>query len=312
MVAKLSFTADANDHLILKRREALRTRLANFVVAYAASLAINAALLLLMFVEIEVWVEIPVVEETPIDIVVEPPPLDAPEIMQENPPPPAAEQPPSAPASTPNVADEERQLKAPPGQETIAGDGTGDNPNGSTPRREATRDRYAEEIDPDPRKEISRLIAPAAPKPVPREQPRTAPPRPSRKPVAKEKPRVATTETEPTVKKKEIHCGADATRFFPSPPTLRQGEVLGQLTESQAASAMEANQRVFDLRINPHYIGNTRLAVHIDGMPAGGSSVVLLPRGLSARAGDRIEFLGGHADPSMPCHYVPPLVSRVF
>ncbi len=110
----MSFTADANDHLILKRREALRTRLANFVVAYAASLAINAALLLLMFVEIEVSVEIPVVEETPIDIVVEPPPIDAAEIMQENPPPPAAEQRPSAPASTPNVADEERQLKAPP------------------------------------------------------------------------------------------------------------------------------------------------------------------------------------------------------
>ena len=146
----MSFTADANDHLILKRREALRTRLANFVVAYAASLTINAALLLLMFVEIEVWVEIPVVEETPIDIVVEPPPIDAAEIMQENPPPPAAEQRPSAPASTPNVADEERQLKAPPAQETIAGDGTGDNASGSTPRPEAARDRYSRGNRPGP------------------------------------------------------------------------------------------------------------------------------------------------------------------
>ena len=309
----MSFTIDASDHLILKRREPFRTRLANVVVAYGASLAINVALLLLMFVEITVWVEIPVVEETPIDIVVEPPaPLDASDIMPENPPPPAAEQPPGSPASTPIVADEERQLKAPPAQETIAGDGTGDNASGSTPRREAARDRESEEIDPDPRKEISRLIAPAAPKPVPREQPRTAPPRPSQKPVAKEKPRVATTETEPTVKKKEIHCGADATRFFPSSPTLRQGEVLGQLTESQAASAMEVNQRLFDLRINPHYIGNARLAVHIDGMPVSGSSVVLLPRGLSARAGDRIEFLSGHVDPSTPCHYIPPVVSRVL
>jgi hypothetical protein len=308
----MSFTIDASDHLILKRHEPLRTRLANFAVAYAASLAINVALLLLMFIEITVWVEIPVVEETPIDVVVEPPRLDAPDIAPENPPPPVAEQRPSAPASTPIVADEERQLKAPPGQETIAGDGTGDNPSGSTPRREATRDRESEEIDPDPRKEISRLIAPAAPKPVPRDQPRTAPPRPSRKPVAKEKPRVATTETEPTVKKEEIHCGANATRFFPSPPRSRQGEVLGQLTESQAASAMETNQRLFDLRISPHYIGNARLAVHVDGMPAGGSSVVLLPRGLSARAGDRIEFLGGHVDPSTPCHYIPPVASRVL
>ena len=75
----MSFTIDASDHLILKPREPFRTRLANFIVAYAASLAINVALLLLMFVEITVWVEIPVVEETPIDIVVEPPaPLDPP------------------------------------------------------------------------------------------------------------------------------------------------------------------------------------------------------------------------------------------
>ncbi|MGC1861470.1 MAG: hypothetical protein WA733_10190 [Methylocystis sp.] len=151
----MSFTADASDHLILKRREPLRTRLANLAVAYAASLAINVALLLLMFIGIDVWVEIPVVEETPIDVVVEaPPPLDAPDIMQENPPPPVAEQRPSAPASTPIVADEERQLKAPPGEETIAGDGTGDNPSGSTPRREATRDHESEEIDPDPRKKF--------------------------------------------------------------------------------------------------------------------------------------------------------------
>ena len=309
----MSFTVDASDHLILKRREPFRTRLVRFVVAYAASLAINIALLLLMFVEITVWIEVVPVEETPVEVIVEPPPpLDAAAIMQENPPPPVAERQPAAPASTPNVADEERQLKAPPGQETIAGDGTGDNPSGSTPKREATRDRESEEIDPDPRKEISRLIAPAAPKPVPRDQPRTAPPRPSQKPVAKEKQRVATTETEPTVKRKEIHCGADATRFFPSPPLLRQAQVLGQLTESQATSTMEVNQRLFDLRISPHYIGNARLAVHIDGTPAGGWSVVLLPRGLSARAGDRVEFLGGHVDPSMPCHYIPPVVSRVF
>ena len=61
---------------------------------------------------------------------------------------------------------------------------------------------------------------------------------------------------------------------------------------------MKINQRLFDVGINAHYIGNARLAVHIDGMPASGSSVVLHPRGLSARAGDRIEFLSGNVDPS--------------
>ena len=306
----MSFTIDASDHLSLKPREPVRTRLANLTVAYAASLAINAALLLLMLVEINVWVEIPVVEETPIDIVVEPP---APDIAPENPPPPAAEQPPGAPASMPIVADEERQLKAPPAQETIAGDGTGDNPSGSTPRREAARDRESEEIDPDPRKEISRLIAPAAPKPVPREQPRTAPPRPSQKPVAKEKPRVATTETEPTVKKKEIHCGANATRPIPAlPPPARRATVLGHATAAQAAQMIQITQALMDMPISGRYVANARVFLHIDGTPDGASRAALLPAGLSARTGDRVEFTPHHLDPASPCHYIPNLISRVL
>jgi hypothetical protein len=310
----MSFTVDASDHLILKRREPLRTRLANFVVAYGASLAINVALLLLTFVEITVWIEVIPAEETPVEVIVEPPPPQgAPEIMREDPPPPIAEQRPAAPASTPNVADEERQLKAPPGQETIAGDGTGDNPSGSTPKREATRDRESEEIDLDPRKEISHLIAPSTPKPVPRDQPRTAPPRPSRKPMAKEKPRVATTETEPTVKKKEIHCGADATRpVFALPPPARQATVLGHATAAQAAQMIQNTQAQMDMPISGRFIANARVFVHVDGTPDRAWSAALLPARLSAQTGDRVEFTPNHLDPASPCHYIPNLISRVL
>ena len=267
-----------------------------------------------MFVEITVWIEVVPVEETPVEVIVElPPPLDAAAMMQENPPPPVAEQQPAAPASTPNVADEERQLKAPPGQETIAGDGTGDNPSGSTPKREATRDRESEEIDPDPRKEISRLIAPAAPKPVPRDQPRTAPPRPSQKPVAKEKPRVATTETEPTVKKKEIHCGANATRpVFSLPPPARQGTVLGRASAAQAAQMIQNTQARMDMPISARYVANARVFVHIDGTPERAWSAALPPAGLSALTGDRVQFTPAHLDSASPCHYIPNLISRVF
>ena len=308
----MSFTVDASDHLILKRREPFRTRLARFVVAYAASLAINVALLLLMFVEIEVLVEVVPVEETPVEVIVEPPPLDAPEIMRENPPPPVAEQQPAAPASTPNVADEERQLKAPAGQETIAGDGTGDNPNGSTPRPDAARDRESEEIDPDPRKEISRLITPFA-KPVPRDQPRTAPPRTSQKPAAKEKPRIATTETEPTVKRKEIHCGANATGpVYSLPPPARQATVLGRASPAQAAQMIQNTQARMDMPISARYVANARVFVHIDGTPERAWSAALLPAGLSARTGDRVQFTPNHLDPASPCHYIPNLISRVF
>ncbi len=307
----MSFTVDASDHLILKRREPLRTRLARFVVAYAASLAINVLLLLLMFVEITVWIEVAPVEETPVEVIVEPQPFDAPAIPPENPPPPIAERQPAAPASTPNVADEERQLKAPPGQETIAGDGTGDNPNGSTPRRDAARE--SEELDPDPRKEISRLITPTAPKPVSRDQPRTAPPRPSQKPMAKEKPRVATTETEPTVKKKEIHCGANAKRpVFSLPPPARQGTVLGRASAAQAAQMIQNTQAQMDMPISARYVANARVFVHVDGTPDRAWSAALLPAGLSARTGDRVQFTPNHLDPASPCHYIPNLISRVF
>jgi hypothetical protein len=308
----MSFTIDASDHLILKRREPFRTRLARFVVAYAASLAINIALLLLMFIGIDVWIEVVPVEETPIEVVVEAPPQGAPDIMREDPP-PVAEQPRGAPASTPNVADEERQLKAPPGQVTIAGDGTGDNPNGSTPKREATRDRESEEIDPDPRKEISRVIAPSAPKPVPRDQPRTAPPRPSQKPMAKEKPRVATTETEPTVKQQEIHCGANAKRpLFALPPPARQATVLGHATAAQAAQMIQNTQAGLDMPISGRYVANARVFMHIDGTPDRAWSAALLPAGLSAQTGDRVEYTPAHLDPASPCHYIPALISRVL
>ena len=239
--------------------------------------------------------------------------LIAPDIVRENPPPPVAEQRPSAPASTPIVADEERQLKAAPGEETIAGDGTGDNPSGSTPRREATRDRESEKIDPDPRKEISRLIAPAAPKPVPRDQPRTAPPRPSQKPVAKEKPRVATTETEPTVKKEEIHCGANAKRpLFALPPPARQATVLGHATAAQAAQMIQITQAQLDMPISGRFIANARVFVHIDGTPDRAWGAALLPAGLSAQTGDRVEYTPAHLDPATPCHYIPALISRVL
>jgi hypothetical protein len=39
---------------------------------------------------------------------------------------------------------------------------------------------------------------------------------------------------------------------------------------------------------------------------------VLLPHGQTVRNGERIEFTVVHLDPSRPCHYIPPVVSRVL
>jgi hypothetical protein len=64
--------------------------------------------------------------------------------------------------------------------------------------------------------------------------------------------------------------------------------------------------------INPDYVDNIRVFVHVDGTRDGAWTVVLLPHGLAVQTGDRVEFTVVYSDPSRPCHYVPPLASSVL
>jgi hypothetical protein len=34
------------------------------------------------------------------------------------------------------------------------------------------------------------------------------------------------------------------------------------------------------------------------------------PQGMNVRVGDRVEVIGGHLDPNLPCHYIPKMITR--
>ena len=65
------------------------------------------------------------------------------------------------------------------------------------------------------------------------------------------------------------------------------------------------------MAINPDYLANPRSLVHLDGSPDGSRSVYLVPNGVTVALGDHVQVAGGHVDASLPCHYIPNLVTKL-
>ena len=53
---------------------------------------------------------------------------------------------------------------------------------------------------------------------------------------------------------------------------------------------IQITQARMDMPISGRYVANARVFLHIDGTPDGASRAALLPAGLSAQTGDRVEF----------------------
>jgi hypothetical protein len=103
-------------------------------------------------------------------------------------------------------------------------------------------------------------------------------------------------------------CHGNAAAF--AGPSGR-GEVVGFLTTDQAIKLLQNTQFSSRMAINPDFLTNVRSLVHVEGSLEGTRMVYLLPQGMNARIGDHVEVVGGHVDPSPPCHYIPNLIVRV-
>jgi hypothetical protein len=285
-----------------------------FAVSYGGSIAIHAFFLALMFVGFEIYPTLSNPREIAIEVTIETLTKAASQAINED----AAKRllrsganasaGPNQSFDPRDIADEERQQKAARDSMTIDGNGTEN--SRSAEQNNTGENRDNEEPKNDPNKEAFRLVRPLPKSSRSQQKERIAPPGQDAKATVKEEPQKEDKET--TAKRKPIQCGANAKIAFPNSSSLKRGQVLGQLTKDQADRLIQINQANTDTFLSPGYADNVRVFVHVDGTPEGKWGVVLLPEGLSARTGDRVEFVGVHQDPSRPCHYIPPLVLRLL
>ncbi len=66
------------------------------------------------------------------------------------------------------------------------------------------------------------------------------------------------------------------------------------------------NQVGFGGDIDPAYVNNQRVYVHMDG---GGFLVLLAPEGMVIHPGDRVSAQTTYRNPKLPCAYVPNLIT---
>jgi len=87
------------------------------------------------------------------------------------------------------------------------------------------------------------------------------------------------------------------------------GKVVGFLTAGQAQDMMQRTQAQLQAKISPAYVSNLRAAITPDGVRR---LVALVPAGMTVKIGDQVEFIGAYKDPTLPCHYVPNLISKLI
>jgi hypothetical protein len=88
------------------------------------------------------------------------------------------------------------------------------------------------------------------------------------------------------------------------------GVVVGYEGTLAARQRLFANERTMGGPINPAFANTPRAIVQTDGSaPDAERQIVVVPPGMTVGIGDHIAFNNLHRDASIPCGYVPPLVT---
>jgi hypothetical protein len=284
------------------------------VMSCVGSIAFHVLLLALMIMGVDIYAGPIKVTETPFEVIFEAK-ADSPAAQSVEHLPVSQQSPAASLNAQPQhafdpreIADEEHQQKAWPDGTMINGDGTDKSRTASL--SDSGKRRDSEELKNDPDKEVFRLVPPRPKDPESPQGTKIAPPGQGSKPTAKEEPKEEADAS--TAKRQQITCGANAKALARSSQVQRRGQVLGQLTKDQANRMIQITQANRDMYISPEYVDNIRVFVHVERTRDGAWTVALLPHGLAAQSGDRVEFTLTHLDPFRPCHYIPNLVSSVL
>jgi hypothetical protein len=87
------------------------------------------------------------------------------------------------------------------------------------------------------------------------------------------------------------------------------GKVVGFMSSEQALDLTQRTEAERQAKLNPAYINNLRVFVRSDGSPM--RFIAIVPATMTVKIGDQVEFGGAYRDPSLPCHYMPPLTAKI-
>ena len=85
--------------------------------------------------------------------------------------------------------------------------------------------------------------------------------------------------------------------------------MLGFLSPERAAALLAQTEAQMGAKINPAFIANRRAMVGVRGLEGSRRVVALVPAVMAIKQGDHVAFTGGHRDATLPCNYVPNLIS---
>ena len=105
------------------------------------------------------------------------------------------------------------------------------------------------------------------------------------------------------------NCGTDGPMEVAlTPPSAVAGRVEGFLPEAEAMALIPRSEEAANGKIDPAYVHNLRALFHPDGAPPNVRVPVLVPVGMNVYVGEHVNMVGGHASPSLACHYIPNLI----
>ncbi len=76
----------------------------------------------------------------------------------------------------------------------------------------------------------------------------------------------------------------------------------------EAQALLQRTEVQLHANINPGYISNLRAVVSPDGQKR---IVAIVLASITVKAGDQVVYSGAYRDQSLPCHYMPNLISSV-